>query len=79
MKILLGYFKAKASKKMFPNLQLEMRAYTKLSNDNGVRVVNLAASKISQSKVQCKSTMFTHRNLPNFTWKSPEGKDTQSN
>ena len=38
------------------------------SNDNGVRIVNFAASKNLVVK------MFPHRNLHKYTWTSPDGK-----
>jgi len=40
------------------------------SNDNGVRIVNLATSK----NLVLKSTMVLHRNIHNCTWTSPDGK-----
>jgi hypothetical protein len=40
------------------------------SNDNGVRVVNLATSK----NLVVKSTMFPHRNIHKYTRTSPDGK-----
>jgi len=40
------------------------------SNDNGVRLVNFATSKI----LVVKSTMFPHRNIHKYTWASPDGK-----
>jgi len=40
------------------------------SNDNGVRLVNFATSKI----LVVKSTMFPHRNIHKYTWTSPDGK-----
>jgi hypothetical protein len=40
-----------------------------ISNDNGVRVVNVATSKNL-----VKSTMFPHRNIHKYTWTSPDGK-----
>jgi hypothetical protein len=42
----------------------------KISNDNGVRLVNLATSK----NLTVKSTMFPHRNIYKYTWMSPDGK-----
>jgi hypothetical protein len=48
-----------------------MRVYTKLCrNYNGVKVVNFATSK----NLIVKITMFPHRNIPKFTWTSPDGK-----
>ena len=40
------------------------------SNDNGVRIVNSATSKI----LVFKSTMFPHRNIHKYIWISPCGK-----
>jgi hypothetical protein len=40
------------------------------SDDNGVRIVNVATSK----NVVVKGTMFLHRNVHKNTWKSPVGK-----
>ena len=40
------------------------------SNDNGVRLVNFAASK----NLVVKSTMFPHRNIHKYTWTSPDGQ-----
>jgi hypothetical protein len=40
------------------------------SNDNGVRIVNFATSKI----LVVKSTMFPHRNIHKYNWISPDGK-----
>jgi hypothetical protein len=42
----------------------------KISNDNGVRVVNFATSK----NLIIKSTMFPHRNIHKYAWISPDGK-----
>jgi hypothetical protein len=41
-----------------------------ITNDNGVRVVNVATSK----NLIVKSTTFTHSNIHKFTWESPDGK-----
>jgi hypothetical protein len=41
-----------------------------ISNDNGVRAINFATSKI----LVVKSTMFPHRNIHKYTWTSPDGK-----
>ena len=40
------------------------------SNDNGIRIVNLATSK----NLVLQSTMFLHRNIHKYTWTSPDGK-----
>jgi hypothetical protein len=39
-------------------------------HDNGVRVVNFAASK----NLTVKSMMFPHHNIHKYTWTSPDGK-----
>jgi hypothetical protein len=41
-----------------------------IGNDNGIRLVNFAISKI----LGVKSTMFPHRNIHKYTWTSPGGK-----
>jgi hypothetical protein len=41
-----------------------------ISNDNGVRVINFAKSRI----LTVKSTIFPHCNIHKFTWPSPDGK-----
>jgi hypothetical protein len=41
-----------------------------ISNDNGVRVVNLTASK----NLVVKSTVFVHHNIRKYTWTCPGGK-----
>jgi hypothetical protein len=40
------------------------------SNNNGVRIVNVATSK----NLVVKSTMFQHRNIHKYTWTSPDGQ-----
>jgi hypothetical protein len=42
----------------------------KISNDNGIRVVNFATSK----NLPVKSAMFPHRNIGKVTWTSPDGR-----
>jgi hypothetical protein len=44
----------------------------KISNDNGVRVVNFVTSK----NLTVKNTTFPHCNIHKFTWTSPDGKTT---
>jgi hypothetical protein len=52
MKLLLGDFNAKIGREIFkPTIGNE--SLHKISNDNGVRVVNIATSKMSLSQVQC--------------------------
>ena len=40
------------------------------TNDNGVRILNLATS----INLVVKSMMFPHRSLHKYTWNSPDGK-----
>jgi len=40
------------------------------SNDNGVRIVNFATSKL----LIVKSTIFPHRDIHKYTWTSPDRK-----
>jgi hypothetical protein len=42
----------------------------KISNDNGVRVVNFATSK----NLIVKSARFPHCYIHKYTWTSPDGK-----
>jgi hypothetical protein len=53
MKILLGDFNAKVGKEDIFKQTIGNESVHEISNDNGVIVVNLATTKISQSKVQC--------------------------
>ena len=43
------------------------------SNDNGIRLVNLATSK----NLIVKSTKFPHRNIHKYIWTSPDGIHNQ--
>jgi hypothetical protein len=63
MKILLGDFNAKVGREniFIPTIGNE-RLYQD-SNDNGVRIVNFAASK----NLVVKSTMFLHQNIRKYT------------
>ena len=40
------------------------------TNDNGIRIVNVATHK----NLIVKSMMSPHRNIHKFTWTSPDGK-----
>jgi hypothetical protein len=40
------------------------------SNDNGVRIVNLATS----NNLVVKGMMFLYQNIHKYTWTSPDGK-----
>jgi hypothetical protein len=67
MKILLGDFNAKVSREDIFKPTIGNESLHAISNDNGVRVVNLATSK----NLTVKSTMFPQRNIHKFTWTSP--------
>jgi hypothetical protein len=69
MKILLEDFNAEVGREdIKPTIGNE--SLQQISNDNEVRIVNLATLK----NLIVKSTMFPHRNIHRFTWKSPDGK-----
>jgi hypothetical protein len=70
MKILLEDFNVKVGREDFLNGQLGMKVYTKISNDNGIGVVNFTTSK----NLTVKCTMFPHCNNHKYTWMSPDGK-----
>jgi hypothetical protein len=63
MKIMLGYFIAKVGRENIFKPTLRNERLHKISNDNGVRVVNPATSK----NLIVKSTMFLHHNIHKFT------------
>jgi hypothetical protein len=69
MKILLD-FNAKVGKVGIFKPTTGSNNLHKISNDNGVRVVNFATSK----NLMIQSTMFPHCNIHKFTWMSPAGK-----
>jgi endonuclease/exonuclease/phosphatase family metal-dependent hydrolase len=70
MRIFLGDFNAKVGREDIFKPTIGNENIHKISNDNGVRLVNFATSK----DLRVKSTMFPHRNVHKHTWKSPEGK-----
>ncbi|PNF27030.1 hypothetical protein B7P43_G10398 [Cryptotermes secundus] len=70
MKILLTDFNAKVGREDIFKPTIGNESLHEISNDNGVRVVNFAASK----NLTVKSTMFPHRNIRKFIWTSPDGK-----
>jgi endonuclease/exonuclease/phosphatase family metal-dependent hydrolase len=69
MKILLGNFNAKLGREDIFKPRIGKESLHEDSNDNGVRVVNFAASK----NLVVKSTMFPHRNIHKYNWTSPDG------
>jgi hypothetical protein len=70
MKILLEQFNAKIGRKDIFKSTMGNESPHEISNDNGVRVVNVATYK--NLTVNC--TTFQHLNILKFTWISPNGK-----
>jgi hypothetical protein len=70
MKILLGDFNSKVGREDIFKPTIGNENFHKISNNNGVRLVNFARSK----NLRVKSTMFPHRNIHKYTWTSPDGK-----
>jgi hypothetical protein len=70
MQILLGDFSAKEGWEDIFKPTIGNESLHEISNDNGVRVANLATSK----NLIAKSTMLPHHNIHKFTWTSPDGK-----
>jgi hypothetical protein len=68
-KILLD-FNAKVGKEDIFKPTIGNESSQKISNDNGIRLVNFATSK----NLGVKSTMFPHRNIHKCIWMSPDGK-----
>jgi hypothetical protein len=71
MKILLD-FSANVGREDILKWIIGNKSLHEISNDNGVRLVNFAISKI----LRVKRTMFPHRNIHKYTWTSPDGKPT---
>jgi hypothetical protein len=67
MKILLD-FNAKVGREEIFKLTIGNESLHKMSNDNGVRLVNFATSKI----LRVKSKMFPHRSSHKYTWTFPD-------
>jgi len=70
MKILVGDFNAKLGRKDIFKLTNGNESLHHDSNDNDIRIVNLATSK----KLVVKSMMYPHQNIHKYTWISPDGK-----
>jgi hypothetical protein len=66
----LGDFNAKVGREDIFKLIIGNESLHKISNDNGVRLVNFATSRI----LRVRSTMFPHCNIHKYTWMSPDGK-----
>jgi hypothetical protein len=70
MKILLENFNAKVGREDIFKPTIRNESLHETSNDNGVRVVNVATSK----NLVVKSTMFPYRKIHKYTWTFPDGK-----
>ena len=70
MKILLEDFNAKVQRENIFKQTIRNESPHQDSNDNGVRIVNIATSK----NVVVKITMFLHRNFRKYAWNPPVGK-----
>jgi len=68
--ILLGDFNAKVWREIIFKPTIGNESLHQDSNDNGVRILNLATSK----NLVVKSTMFPPRNIHKHTWTSRDGK-----
>jgi hypothetical protein len=69
MKILLGDFSAITGREDIFKPTAGNESLHKISNDNGVRVVNVTSKNLI-----VKSTMFPHCNTHKYTWTSSDGK-----
>jgi hypothetical protein len=65
--MLLGDFDDKMGRKNIFRPSIGKESLPKISNDNGVRVINFVTSKIEMSKVPC-----TH--IYKLSWTLPDGK-----
>jgi hypothetical protein len=70
MKILLGDFNAKVGREDIFKPTIGNESSGKISNDNGVRVVNFSTS----TNLIVKSTMFPHCSIHKYNWTSPDGQ-----
>jgi hypothetical protein len=70
LKMMLGNFNAKVGREDIFKPTIGNESSHKISNDNGVRIVNFATSK----NLTVKSMMFPHCSVHNFTLASPDGK-----
>jgi hypothetical protein len=69
MKMLLGDFNAKVGREDIFKPTIGNESFHKISNDNGVGLVNIATYK----KLTVRSTMFLQCNIHKYTWTSPDG------
>jgi endonuclease/exonuclease/phosphatase family metal-dependent hydrolase len=70
IKILLGDFNTKVDRESIFTPGVWNERLHKISNVNGISIVNFSTSK----NLIVKSTMFSHHNIHKFTWTSPDGK-----
>jgi hypothetical protein len=70
MKIMLEYFNDKVGREHIFKPTTGNESLHKISNYNGVKVVNFVISK----NLTVNSTVLPHRNIHEFTWTSPHGK-----
>jgi hypothetical protein len=66
MKMLLGDSNTYVGRENIFQTTIRHESLHGISNDNGVRVVNVPTSK----NVIVKSTMFSHHNIHKYTWRS---------
>jgi hypothetical protein len=67
---MLGDFDAKLVREDIFKPKIGSDSLHQVSNDNGVRTVNVATSK----NLFVRSTMFQHRNINQYTWSTPYGE-----
>jgi hypothetical protein len=70
MKIQLGGFSAKVGREDSFKPTIGNASLHEISNDNGIRLVNVATSK----NLKVKSTMFPYCKIRKYTWASPDVK-----
>jgi hypothetical protein len=70
MKIQLGDYDARVGRQIIFKLTIGNESLHQNSNDNGVRIRNIATSKV----LVFKSMMFLHQNTHKYTWTSSDGK-----
>jgi endonuclease/exonuclease/phosphatase family metal-dependent hydrolase len=70
MKVLLGDFNAKVGREDIFKPTIGNESLHGISDDNGVRLVNIETSK----NLRVKSTMFPYHKIHKYTWTSPDGK-----
>jgi len=70
MKILVGDFHAQLGRDDIFKLTIRVESIHQGSNDNVVRTVNFATSRI----LVVKSMILPHQNIHKYTWTCPDGK-----